>query len=703
MKKLTLKTKEGCWRLLAIFLIIILLSSFAARLVSSDGGNVKISRVTFDSRGATMTADLYYPRGTTDKDSLPAVIVTHGAGVTRGVVQGIAEELARRGFVVMNVDAYGAGLSEQPLYDEGGQTSENFNSQATPAGLLDAVNFLRTFNFVDQTRIGMAGHSMGSKRVAYAAMMDCGYLTLNDIMINVLYDVFGQEFSEDEISLDADSLAAERLNQDELMYYETLKSEKEAEFKTRIKSICIVGGDAIYISPRQAVEVAGHEVMRNCQVNFGIVTGTFDTQVDYPTRDTTKDSWYTGTENANTETWYVLDDVNQSSIQLGNIFDTSVANNAELQAAIENRVTRIASYNQETHSRNFFSVDSAEDIVKYFEQTLSYNNGELSDANTVPIDAGSIVYLWRALLNFVAMLAMFGMLFPLASMIFRSRFFASCVSEVKPMPAGSFSKKRYWIFSLVTIVATFFALYRTNLLVAPAMPWSKALPLFPSWWLTEVYLAIVAVVSLVLLAIYWLMDKKSIGNLGITNLNIKMKIASILKCILAAIILLAAAYASLMVIEYLFGEDYRLWMTAFTEMKVEYWGLIWRYALLMFPCFILIGAATNYTVRTDISPWKDMVLTVIVNSLGVWLLCGINYVMLNTGAGEFSNFTSSYSFLLFVPITVYITRKMYKVTNNIWTGAALNSLILAWTLCSSVGYNSHAFVGQSWISCFFNM
>ena len=50
----------------------------------------------------------------------------------------------------------------------------------------------------------------------------------------------------------------------------------------------------------------------------------------------------------------------------------------------------------------------------------------------------------------------------------------------------------------------------------------------------------------------------------------------------------------------MFGEDFRLWMMAFTEMKAELWALVWKYALMMFPSFLLIGAATNYTVRTDI-------------------------------------------------------------------------------------------------------
>ena len=133
MKKyFTLSTKEGSARLLALFLALILVCSFAARMVSTDGGTVKISRVVFDSRGATIDAQLYYPAGTSDADSLPAVLVAHGAGVGEGNLRGISEELARRGFVVLNSNAYNMGLSEQPINDEFDFGVDQFNRGGTP-------------------------------------------------------------------------------------------------------------------------------------------------------------------------------------------------------------------------------------------------------------------------------------------------------------------------------------------------------------------------------------------------------------------------------------------------------------------------------------------------------------------------------------------------------------------------------------------
>mgnify|MGYP001777320383 FL=1 len=704
MKKLTLKTKEGCWRLLIIFLALIVLFSCAARLVSSDAGKIKVSRVTFDSRGATVTADLFYPAGTTDEDKLPAVLVGHGAGVTRGIMKGIAEEIARRGYVVLNVDAYGYGMSEMPVNDDSGQDKDNFDSKLTPGGMLDALNFVRTLEFVDQTRIGMAGHSAGSRRTASAAMIDCGYLTLNDLLMNVLYDDFGQEFTEEEIKMNADELAKDRLNDDQLSHYMDIKEETELWYNTRMKALCLIGSSAEKISLIQTVLVGGHEVQRNCQVNFGIVTGYWDfNYIEYPEWETTTEAWHTGSESVERETWYIIDDVNATSEKVGLINEASILTNDDFREAVDNRATRIACYHYESHSKNFFSAQTASDIVSYFEQTLGYNGGELGDSSATPLASDNIVFFWREAFNFAATLSMICFLFPLTALILKTNWFAGCQGSVKPLPAGSISKKRYWLFNGVTVILTFAAMYYVNSLFAPGLPTSAGLPLFSSWWLTVIFLAIMAVCSVILVLVYWRLDKATIGTTALENLNIKLKIRSILKSILLSIILLMAAYGTLMLVEYMFGEDFRLWMMVFTEMKAELWALVWKFALMMFPSFLLIGAATNYTVRTDIPEWLDTLIAVVVNSLGVWLLCLVNYISYAGSNALFSNFTSSYGFIIFVPLTVYVTRKMYKVTNNIWIAAALNALLLSWSICSCTGYNTSLFPEQTWVGNFFNI
>ena len=192
MKKFfSMKTAKDCGRWMAIFLAAIFIFSFAAKMFQSDFGRIKVEHILIDVRGAVMDGQLYYPAGTNSQDSLPAVVIAHGGGMNYGAMRGSAAEIARRGFVVLSLSAYGSSLSVMPAYDESGNGVEEFNLlglEGASAGLLDAVDYGRSLAFVDKTRIGLLGQYMGANRVVSAAGLDCGYLTFNDIMINVLYE-----------------------------------------------------------------------------------------------------------------------------------------------------------------------------------------------------------------------------------------------------------------------------------------------------------------------------------------------------------------------------------------------------------------------------------------------------------------------------------------------------------------------------------
>ena len=98
------------------------------------------------------------------------------------------------------------------------------------------------------------------------------------------------------------------------------------------------------------------------------------------------------------------------------INEASILTNEEFKEAIDNRATRIACYHYESHSKNFFSAQTASDIVSYFEQTLGYNGGELGDSSASPLAADNIVFFWREALNFAATLSMILFLFPLTAL-----------------------------------------------------------------------------------------------------------------------------------------------------------------------------------------------------------------------------------------------------------------------------------------------
>jgi hypothetical protein len=703
-KWLSGKTPEGRRWILASFVILAVAFSFCARLIESGGGRVKIERVTIDSRGATINANLYYPANTSDKDKLPAVLVAHGGGVNSGVIKGIADELARRGFVVLNVDAYGAGLSEQPPYDEGGQGEKGYNNKLTPSGMIDSLNFMRTLKFVDQERIGMTGHSMGSRRSGVAGIMDCGYFTFNDVMINALHDTFNQDISEAEIGLDARALAKAHLSKEQLAYYEALEARNRIEFDSRIKSIFLIGSDADKIGMMRAVKVAGHEVMRNCRVNFGIVSGVGDlSYYKYNSRDTTKAAWHTGGADIALGAWYSIDDMEGSSKKLGGFEELSVSNDEELAAAIRDRATRVCMLAPGTHSENFFSGPVASKTVKYFEQTLGYNRGELASAQTRALDSGNIVFKWREAFNFLAMISMILMIIALASLLLGTRFFAPCVADAanKRMSEATYERRSYRLFALFTVALTFLAMYITNRFTPFMFPIWRGLPLFGSFWLTVALIAVLSIGSAILLAVSAVVNKRKNDDTALRGIGLRIRLVDFLKTLLLSAILLVLAYSSLALNEYLFNQDYRFWMASFGELRVEHWALVWRYTLLTLPFFLVIGAGMNYTTRSDIPEWRDTLYTVIINSSGIWLCCLINQFLVYSGLLQgalFSSFISSYGMLVIVPVTVYITRKMYNLTNSIWLGAVMNALLISWTLISSAGMSCDFYYGQTLLS-----
>ena len=698
MKKFGLDTKQGCLRLMALFMVLILVSSFFAALISSDFANVKISHLKVDARGAELDLDLYAPAGVSDSDKLPAVLLAHGRGATKNVVRGVAEELSRRGFVVLNVNSYGMGLSEQPPSDEGGNGVNGFNFGVGSYGMNDALAFARTLHYVDQTRIAMFGHSYGSSRATNAAIADCGYFTLNDLLINVLYEQFGQEFTPEEILLDADELAAARLNEYQLKHYEAIRAEKEEWYNTRLDTIVLTGSSG---GPAAStVVVGGHEVTRNCQVNVTFIDGMYDSLGTGAMWSPDGTNTVLGTS-IKTDYWYSIDDAGVFT-EIGALDTVNILDTPALAEAIEGRAARIVCFNPESHSKNYFSSKTNSDAVRILSQTLSYNNGELTDAATQPIDAAKNIWWLRACFNFIAMLSMLALIFPVVAYLLKLDYFAAVIAPMHESKLGKTSKGEYWLFALLTVIATIMCLVKANS-GGPiwANPFGKRILHYTLRLVTTSAIAVWFVVwltlaSFILLAVKVIINKKRFGDTGLKELNPLPGIGKILKALLIAVIVIIISNGLLVMIGRLFNQDFRFWQTQFTDMRIGDWFVALPYVVMFTFCYFIMGLAVNYGARTDISEKKEMLLTVVVNSLGVWGLSLFCYVMwfVNWKGAAISDFTLSYSMQLFVPLTVYISRKLYKMTNSVWLGSFVNAMLLSWTLVCSAGI-ADIYYGQS--------
>lgn len=701
-KVFSLKTAAGCRRLLTLLFAIIMVSSCIAQMISSSVGKIKIESIQIDPRGAELSGDLYYPAGTTDEDSYPAVILAPGAGVIKEQMRGFAEELALRGYVVLNLNPYGSGLSETPVYNENDMGVLEYNIFATPLGVLDAVNYMRTVEFVDANRIGLSGHSQGSRRCGYAALMDCGYYTFNDVLLIMLNESFGLDISADDINTSADTIAQQRLSAAELTLYEQLKESYRQDYDHMVKSICLIGSTAQFCNPTAVVEVAGNEVTRTCKMNQCVINGNYDFgYLGFNNDPATKVAWYIPeTEDIVNEAYYALDDLTGTSQIVGMFRQDTILSNTALKEAIANRSLRVVMTTPETHSKNFFSTQTTARVIDYFNQTLDNN------ASKVSTGKGEMVFMWREFMNLIALLAMVAMVLPVTGMLTLNAKYSACVEN---NTLAAFKEPKKYIFPLLfclTVVTGFLSVYFVN---ANKNIFSfKTTPAFPGMitvWTTPNLLAWLTVFSIALVIVYLALTRDIASFVDFVKSNFRIGLGNILRGIGAAAGFIAVGYIALGIIEYFFQQDFHYWMAVFSQLKASHWMYVLSHALLCLPFFFIISLGVNYLSNVTLSGKStlvDTVLTVVSNSLGLWLCCLVNIIMAYGGLKTddlFSSFILSYGTLLVVPINCFILRMTYKQTRNIWVGIIACSLLAGWLMISVSGFNG-SYVPTTWMSVF---
>lgn len=192
------KKHKKSWLMLAIALGAILVSSFCGSLIQSKGYSIEITDlrdaenegylldaqgnpiqqvdaegnpvVNKDGSPAYTAVDglvksgiLYMPKDASETNPLPGIVLTHGYLNNRELQMPFAVELARRGFIVLAVDREGHGN-----YENSGTTG----AMMATNGMYDSVKYLYNLPEVDNSKIGISGHSMGGFTTAMTLMQD---------------------------------------------------------------------------------------------------------------------------------------------------------------------------------------------------------------------------------------------------------------------------------------------------------------------------------------------------------------------------------------------------------------------------------------------------------------------------------------------------------------------------------------------------
>lgn len=140
----------------SILVVLILISAFScafvAYMLNTDFGRVEVRSLTYPEPDG-ISSLLYKPKSVEGKT--PVAILVHGVSSSKESMSAIALELAKRGISSLCIDAKGHG-------DSGGYL--NVSSDPT-IGLKEALDFLRSQEFIENVSIALIGHSLGASAV----------------------------------------------------------------------------------------------------------------------------------------------------------------------------------------------------------------------------------------------------------------------------------------------------------------------------------------------------------------------------------------------------------------------------------------------------------------------------------------------------------------------------------------------------------
>jgi dienelactone hydrolase len=160
--------KNRRWAFIALIVCIVVLASavILASRAQQDFGRVEVKDAYyFNANGIPLRAKLYRPVGASRENPLPGVVYIHGYQNNRETGDAYAIEIARRGMVVLNIDAIGRGHSGIP----GDQQEKDFDNTY---GGRSSLQYLRSLPFVIPERVGIMGHSLGAEMAYIVALND---------------------------------------------------------------------------------------------------------------------------------------------------------------------------------------------------------------------------------------------------------------------------------------------------------------------------------------------------------------------------------------------------------------------------------------------------------------------------------------------------------------------------------------------------
>lgn len=691
---------------LTIAFSLVLVSMIGASALQSNFGKVDIIDIRADLGGdGQFSMIMYKPKTATPSNPAPVVIASHGYLNNREMQDIVLVELARRGIVVISMDRTGHGHSEV--------------NSAIAAGMVQAVEYAYTLDFIDNTKIGITGHSMGGMSTTQTLSH---YSALErTAMLQAAVDAFNLGLIDTAIPTSTETVAI----------YNQLEALNDPVIDAAIQNA--LAQNKIHSSLTVAASPPTTSNSYGVKSIVGNVVGQFDEFFfkqagKYTHRNanlTTPDLSPNTTNNALYE-WLPKDflsspsaaqfiktvyaafptvarntvplegqpgydadllDLTRSNpvIQIpvdpiveGAYYTASGVKEFNYQNPIDERaVVMYAPY--EIHPWNHFSTATAGHTIEFFYSAFGLVTGYSYMAPT------NQTWLLKETFNLLGLIGFFLAIVPIALLFLSLPFFARAKKDpTEDLPALSKPLHYIMFFGVgigISLICGFLIRYTAgaNFLGTSFFPIDQYFPQHTTGYVA-LWAASCGVVTLILFTLQYLLYGRKHGQ-TFGHWGLKLEFSNVLKMLFLAVVVVSTTYLLLSFADFFTKTDFRIWSFAirtFENIKID---TAIRYMTVFVMFYFVNSIVINGGNRIKGMPeWLNIMICAIFNVFGIALVFGIQYgTFFATGAMWQWDMNMTYVVLFpIIPILVIaaiLSRKLYRATGSIWLPVFLNTIL----------------------------
>ena len=685
----------GKVRISAIVLVVCLLamivSSVIGQQIQTSGGTVRTEEITFTTDvGATSHAKLYIPETATAENPAPAVLLCHGYTASLDAMEPNAIELSRRGYVVMALDMYGHGESTLPPDGYSQVEMGSVENYAPDLGSYSALQEFAKYDFVDLTKIGMLGHSMGTAAIQEGAYL--AYAKWTNIYNAALaeYTASGMDAAAAAGAAYMDAMNAGIVLPASMVLTGYNYNVRNVNDLTYIGVTAENGVFPLYAAP----------------VNMCTIQATYDEfsgflwGVEDSSQYTTSFKFAYGTggaTNVPSGTYFMYGDASATPLS------REEAVTAAASAALTMVPIRAAFSFEGTHSDTYYDETAISYGIDFLDITL--RGGEST------IDPTDQVWHGRAACGLVGLIATLVGFVALALTLLKVPFFATIV-KAEPKSISTCDKGshvvRYAIIFLICLV------------VAPLLYyWLIGYPYYmqPQWFMFQtkfmpneffnmapmnslmLFNLVVGGILLVIYVVVFLIQGRKDGY-GWENTGLKLPVVQVLKSLLLAAISFGVIYAVVYACYAFSGTYFSFFKFNIMPMDAAHWEAFFKYLPVWLLFFLLVSVIYNTFTRINNAPaWVNYVLIAIASCGGLAIMFAYDYgTLFATGVRGILTIPGTtseewlatvgmsfppalagimcFGLLFILPLSAIGSRVLFKKTGSAWLGGFLTAFVV---------------------------